>query len=206
MRLFLIRHGQTAWNVERLAQGHSDIPLDATGEDQVRRLAKAFHERRLHRVYTSDLQRSYRTALPLSEATRAELVSTPDLRERSFGEWEGKPYEAIRAGVLASARPSHEFVPPGGESMVAVRTRLANWLSGLDLDQGNLAIVSHGGSCSLLLALLLRAGPEASRSFSFANTGVTELHRRDDGEFRMVTYNSTDHLQEDPRESFGVIG
>jgi len=90
--------------------------------------------------------------------------------------------------------------------MVAVRTRLANWLSGLDLDQGNLAIVSHGGSCSLLLALLLRAGPEASRSFSFANTGVTELHRRDDGEFRMVTYNSTDHLQEDPRESFGVIG
>lgn len=206
MRLFLIRHGQTEWNVARLAQGHSDIPLDNTGEDQVRRLANAFQGRRFSHVFTSDLKRSYKTAEPLAEVTRAELVATTDLRERSFGEWEGKPYEAIRAGVLASACPSHEFVPPGGESMVTVRERLQTWLQRLELGHENLAIVSHGGSCSLLLALLLRAGPEASRAFSFANTGVTELHRMDDGYFRMVNYNSTVHLQEDPRESFGVIG
>mgnify|MGYP001339394263 CR=1 FL=1 len=142
MRIFLIRHGQTAWNVERRAQGHSDIPLDQTGEAQARRLANAFHERHLERVYTSDLQRSYRTAEPLAKITNAELISTPDLRERSFGEWEGKPYEAIRAGVLASAHPSHEFVPPGGESMVIVHARLTKWLSSIDLHQGNIAIVA----------------------------------------------------------------
>ena len=99
MRLFLIRHGQTEWNVARLAQGHSDIPLDEIGEDQVRRLANAFQGRRFSHVFTSDLKRSYKTAEPLAEVTRAELVATAELRERSFGEWEGKPYEAIRAGV-----------------------------------------------------------------------------------------------------------
>ena len=206
MRIFLIRHGQTAWNTERRAQGHSDIPLDATGEQQVRLLAETFHDRHLERVYTSDLKRSYDTASPLAKVTRAELVSTPLLRERSFGEWEGKPYEAIRAGVLASAVPSQEFVPPGGESMVQVHKRLVGWKDSLGMDHGNIAIVSHGGSCSLLLALFLGAPPSASRSFSFANTGVTELSRRDDGYFQMVRYNSVEHLNEEARESFGVIG
>ena len=206
MRIFLIRHGQTAWNVDRRAQGHADIELDATGVDQANRLAQTFHDRRLERIYTSDLKRSYDTAVPLAKVTKAELISTDQLRERSFGEWEGKPYEAIRAGVLASAAPSEEFVPPGGESMVAVQKRLNKWWNGLEEQHGNIAIVSHGGSCSLLLAMLLGAPPSASRSFSFANTGLTELSRRDDGAFQMVRYNSIAHLQLEARESFGIIG
>lgn len=206
MRVFLIRHGQTAWNTERRAQGHSDIPLDEVGRRQVELLAAAFHDRHLERVYTSDLMRSYDTAAPLAARTRAELISTPLLRERSFGDWEGKPYEAIRAGVLASAIPSQEFVPPGGESMVQVQKRLLQWKESLGEMHGNVAIVSHGGSCSLLLALFLGAPPSTSRSFSFANTGVTELYRRDDGAFQMVRYNSVEHLNEEARESFGVIG
>ncbi len=207
MTVYLIRHAQTAWNVNRRAQGHADIPLDELGRKQAALLGDAFRKIRLDAIHTSDLARSFVTAEHIREACGSPLTSTSQLRERSFGEWEGEPYERIQAGMLASAMPAQEFVPPGGESMVSVQKRLTKWWESLGEVYGDLAIVSHGGSCSLLLANLLGAPPVVSKSFAFANTGVTELRRRDDGIFRLVRYNCTQHLQEVARESaYGVIG
>lgn len=206
MRVFLIRHGQTEWNVAQRAQGHSDIPLDDVGVRQAELLARSMDGHRLERVYSSDLGRAVETAAPITRLTGAELIATPSLRERSFGEWEGQPYGVIRAGVTASGLPSHEFAPPGGESLVYVQQRITQWWTDLP-KRGAIGIVSHGGTCSLLLALLLDAPPSVSRSFRFSNTGVCELNLRDDGAFQLVRYNCTAHLEEAARESaFGVIG
>ena len=90
MRLYLVRHGQTAWNAEERAQGHSDIPLDHEGLRQAESLGRAFQDRKISLVLCSDLQRAKQTAQPIVEATGARFETTEQLRERGFGDWEGQ--------------------------------------------------------------------------------------------------------------------
>lgn len=89
MRLFLIRHGQTAWNTAGRAQGHTDEPLDECGLWQAQQLAQTFQKGTLDLVLTSDLQRSRMTAEVLADAAKAPIEVDPLLRERSFGELGG---------------------------------------------------------------------------------------------------------------------
>nr|HMS56693.1 histidine phosphatase family protein [Fimbriimonadaceae bacterium] len=74
MKLFLVRHGQTVWNSESRAQGHSDIPLDSVGVQQARMLASSLAEQGIRRILTSDLNRAYSTSLPVSESLGIEIT------------------------------------------------------------------------------------------------------------------------------------
>ena len=58
-----------------------------------------------------------------------------------------------------------------------------------------MVVVSHGGASALLLAQIVQGTIDVSRAFRFANAGVTELNRRDDGTFYIVRYNDTTHLR-----------
>lgn len=199
MRIYLVRHGQTSWNLEGRAQGHQDISLDETGLAQAAKLRRAFDGVAVDRVLTSDLQRAYQTAEAVSEATKAPLVRRTELRERGFGEWEGMIFtEFVKHSLdfgLAQGVSQLEIRPPGGESFGDVWERLTPVVQEADSTEENLAIVSHGGTCALLLARFLRGNLETSRSFSFGNTAVTELERRPDGFYRMVRYADTAHLE-----------
>lgn len=198
MRLYLIRHAQTAWNLEQRAQGHSDIPLDATGRSQAEALGKVFEGVSLSRILSSDLSRSVQTAEYVARSTGAPIELTRDLRERSFGIYEGEPFERIRSVMdeLASTMKTDRFGarPEGGESSRDVWRRLESVLPGLQSEPGDLAVVTHGGVCGLLLARLLHGTVETSRSFRFENTAVTELRRRSDGFWTLLRYADAGHL------------
>ena len=62
MRLYLVRHGQTDWNVQKRAQGHTDRPLDETGLQQAKLVGNAFLDLPVQRILTSDLIRAKQTA------------------------------------------------------------------------------------------------------------------------------------------------
>ena len=194
MRLYLVRHGQTAWNLEGRAQGQTDIPLDEVGLRQAEAVGRAFRDIPLDRVLTSDLSRAYATAGAISP--RAERRA--DLRERSFGEWEGSPFTRVaeRSIEMSLVEGCHslEVRPPKGESFADVWRRLDTVVAEIGESEGRLAIVSHGGTCAVLLARLVRGTLETSRGFRFGNTGVTELERRADGYFVIVRYNDVSHL------------
>lgn len=199
MRLYLVRHGQTAWNAEERAQGHTDIPLDATGVAQAQRLSQLFAPGDLDLVLTSDLQRSRHTAEAVASAVDAPLESTPLLRERTFGEWEGLPYKevGIRFGKTASEaglRSLYEACPPGGESLQMAWDRVREVTLRLATMPENALVVSHGGVCALMLAQLIRGDLDTSRAFRFHNCAVTELARRQDGSFQLVRFNDASHL------------
>lgn len=194
MRLFLVRHGQTSWNIEGRAQGHSDIELDAVGVAQAQLLKKAVPAG-LH-AFTSDLSRAKRTA----EAVAHRMTIDPRLRERGFGEFEGRPFNDIHKIATSSGKPFLEFVPPGGESFLDVWHRLHPFTEKVRAIDDDQIIVTHGGTCALLLAQLLRGRPETARAFRFGNTAVTELERRPDGSFVMLRYNDTSHLDEPARQ------
>src|SRR5881227_154431 len=96
MRLYLVRHGQTSWNVEQRAQGHTDIPLDEEGLRQADMLGHSFASASVDRVLTSDLIRSVQTAEPIANYSGAPMHIDRRLRERSFGSWEGLPFDEFR--------------------------------------------------------------------------------------------------------------
>ncbi|MDR3692525.1 MAG: histidine phosphatase family protein [Fimbriimonas sp.] len=201
MRLLLVRHGQTSWNDSGRAQGHTDIPLDPVGMDQARRVGEALADYPIERIITSDLVRSRDTAKAVADATGANLEVRIDLRERCFGEWEGLPFTAVTQNLQDRAAThgisAQEVRPPSGESFLDVWDRLEPLHTDLRQAEGLIAVVSHGGSLSILLAKLLKGTLDTSRAFRFANTGITELQRRMDGLFLITRYNDTSHLASD---------
>lgn len=199
MRLYLVRHGQTAWNAEQRAQGHSDIPLDPTGQEQARQLGARFVGKRVERVLSSDLERARQTAAPIAEATGALHEETPILRERGFGDWEGEFFKDISnwwpAVEAIQGVDRLHLRPPNGESFADVWHRLDPIVEDLQSEVGTTVVVSHGGTCGLLLARLVHGNLATSRAFRFGNTSVTKLERRPDGLFTVQYYNDCAHLE-----------
>ncbi len=199
MRLYLVRHAQTEWNLSERAQGHTDVPLDATGREQAARLGAAFQKGQVARVFSSDLERSAECARAVARATGGQLLLDARLRERSMGEWEGLLYPEFNRLFRALAGPEDPFLtrtqPPGGESLEMVWRRIAPLRAELEAGDAPAAIVTHGGTASLFLAQLLRGALESAKSFRFGNASVTELHRRPDGLFTLVRYADTSHLE-----------
>ncbi len=201
MRLFIVRHGQTAWNVAGKAQGHTDEPLDDEGRRQVDCLVNAFHGVRLGKVLSSDLIRCVQTAEPIAQTCQAQLETTPDLRERSFGVLEGQSYSAVRQKLaeisIMTNVDGFQVRPDQGESPEDVWNRLDRVVQfAHDYPGGDLAIVTHGGTCALLMAKLLKGTYATSRSFRFTNTAVSELFRRFDGVWQLQRYADASHLPE----------
>lgn len=199
MRLYLIRHGQTAWNAGGRAQGHSDVELDPTGRAQAERVARALGSTHVRRIISSDLVRCVQTAEPLANSTGIEITTRSDLRERTFGTLEGAHYTQIRAYFTAEARvqeiPEHDIRPDNGESIRDVWNRLEKLARELSRSDQDTAVFGHGGTTGVLLARLVQGNVATARSFRFENASVTELVRRPDGFWQLLRFADTSHLE-----------
>jgi len=87
--LYIVRHGQTDWNVEKRIQGHTDIPLNDAGRAQAVELKEKLKDIDFAFCFSSDLQRAVETARILSELRSIDVQLDQRLRERNFGSWEG---------------------------------------------------------------------------------------------------------------------
>src|SRR5207302_8859209 len=94
--LHLVRHCQTAWNVEGRFLGCTDLPLTEAGQAQAALLVNAFARIPLVAVYASDLQRAVTTAAPIAAAHNLPVRTDPRLREMHQGELEGFTGKEIR--------------------------------------------------------------------------------------------------------------
>jgi probable phosphoglycerate mutase len=181
-RILAIRHGETAWNVDTRIQGHLDIPLNAIGQWQAQRLARALAASDpIHAIYSSDLLRAHDTARAIASATGAPLATHPGLRERCFGIFEGKTYVEIEAlwpeeSLRWRQRDPH-WAPQGGESLVQVRERIALTLDELaarHLGQ-QIVLVAHGGVLDQLYRAATGQDLQAPRTWQLTNTAVNRL-------------------------------
>jgi broad specificity phosphatase PhoE len=174
--IYLIRHGETAYNAKRILQT-PEVPLSQTGVEQAERLAARLAGAGIRRVLSSDLLRARMTAEPLARAAGAPLETSPLLQERSFGDLRGTPYAALGFDPFA---PGYD--PPGGESVPAFHARIEKaWLliqrvaGGAD---GALAVVTHGLVCRDLVDRHLEVPPglaPQSDPTRWSNTCITEL-------------------------------
>ena len=111
-KIFIWRHGRTAWNLENRFQGHTDIPLDDTGIAQAARAAALLASFSPHTILCSDLGRARQTAEPLIALTGLTAIIEPGIRETHGGQWEGRTGAEIRCkkigrGTGCSGRPAH---------------------------------------------------------------------------------------------------
>ena len=201
-RLFVLRHGQTAWNAEMRIQGHVDEPLDDTGRWQADRLAKALAGEDLTFVYSSALQRARATAQPLAAATGAPLVTDPRLRERGFGRFEGQTYAEIERLWPDEAerwrRREAGFGPGGGEVLEPFYARCVDTV--LELAAAHpgqaIAIVAHGGVLDCLYRAAVGVDLSAPRSWKIGNATINRLLFNGE-RLQLVGWNDTGHLEDD---------
>ena len=159
--LLFIRHGETDWNRQARLQGHKDIPLNAHGRRQAARNGRAIAGMlRTHdwRYVASPLARAAETMrIALANAGRAGTAfdTDPDLKEVSYGDWEGLtlPEVAEQDAVGAAARESDKwnFCPPAGESYCRAAERVGAWLENLERPT---CVVAHGGILRIAMHLL----------------------------------------------------
>lgn len=151
--LYMIRHGETDWNREQRFQGQMDIPVNATGLAQAAAYADMLRGERDDwsgwRFVASPLSRTRVTMEILREGlglAPEDYGLDDDLKEVTFGEWEGHKLDELRKLVphLVAARKADKwnFVAPGGESYAIAVNRVRRFLEALT---GPSVIVTHGG-------------------------------------------------------------
>jgi broad specificity phosphatase PhoE len=192
MRLYIIRHGQTDWNRTGVAQGQTDVPLNDLGLRQAEALAEAFPTD-LGWVLSSDLGRCRQTIAPVADQL-PNLRYDSLLRERAFGEFEGRPFIEWFVTMPSGSDPIQSR-PSGGESVMDVWYRVVPIVNEVQQMHLSGAIITHGMTAGVLLAHLIHGTPHTSRAFRFGNTSITELERRQDGTFVLLKFNDTRHLE-----------
>ncbi|WP_372594365.1 histidine phosphatase family protein [Actinotalea sp.] len=164
----LWRHGRTAYNAAGRMQGQIDIPLDDVGRWQAVQGAQHLAQRLFpDRIVSSDLGRAVSTAEALAGLSGVPVETDPQLRERSFGDWEGLTAEEIDARwpeQFAVWRAGGDPHRTGAETRAAVAQRfgaaVVRHAESLDADQ-TLVVVAHGAAIGLGIGALL--GLDANR-------------------------------------------
>ena len=125
--LFLFRHGETDWNRDGRLQGHTDVPLNATGVSQAEELGERLRRHRLEAIVSSDLARAWTTARIVAEALGIPILAEHGLRETNVGAAEGLLWAEAKTrfgeGLTERWYSDEDTAFPGGETGRATRMR-----------------------------------------------------------------------------------
>lgn len=163
MKIYLFRHGETAWNKDRRLQGRSDIPLNEFGRELAVKTAEALKDVVFDRAFSSPLGRALETARIILGTKKLPVETDERLMEMNFGSYEGSDYDLPKA---EKSHPLHDFFrspecympPEGAESFQEAMGRAAEFLREkiLPLENccENILIVAHGAFNRCLLGTI----------------------------------------------------
>ncbi len=176
-RVYLARHGQTAYNLEGRFQGQLPVPLDDTGRTQAAELAERAAVQEFATLWCSPLLRARETADIVAERIGLEPCEDSRLMETNAGDWTDRTFADVQAeasdafAAFVSGEPDFAF--PGGESFAQQGIRVAAALT--DIEQGMLPtlVVCHGGV--IRIALFQRAGRRVAMAERVPNGALLPL-------------------------------
>ena len=167
MNLYVIRHGETDWNVQRRLQGQADISLNEKGRRLAAETAEALRDVSFEAVYSSPLSRAMETAEIILRDREVPIIQEPRLMEISFGLFEGEEMTLENPRLQGNGfmnfftAPDRYIAPEGGETFRQVCDRTTEFLRELtarkDLEGKNILISSHGAAIKGMLSTLYPA-------------------------------------------------
>lgn len=201
VRVILIRHGETQWNVIQRYQGQSDSPLTEKGCEQAQCLASRLQAVTPAAIVTSDLGRAYATTCAIAnQHAGVPIHKEPRLRERHFGILTGLTREEA-----ANRFPTEEdgylnggpyYRIPNGESLSDLYERTAQAMEHWAKQYAGqtLIVVSHGGVLGQFLRYVVGIPLERQRYYKFVNCAYNVFTRETAGHWLMHCWGDTSHL------------
>ena len=199
-RILLIRHGETAWNREKVFRGLHDIPLNDNGRRQARLVGDALKSVAIHGAYTSPLSRAVETATIVLESHGIEATPHEGLIDFDYGDWTGKTeVEVANAWPQEHAawisRPDTARVP-GGNSLQEVFGRAFRAMEEIACghDGQTVALFAHRVVNKLLILGALGLGLDRFPFIRQENCSINEFVRTANG-YVIERINDTAHVR-----------
>ena len=196
LTLYLIRHGQTAYNATGRVQGWLDVPLDDVGKMQALSVSRRFIDKRVSAIYSSPLSRAAETAKAIAAACNRDISLDIRLREYNMGDWTGLTGDEIAATAPGYHVTNHEAQIPNGETALDMRKRVEAFLGDVitkHTSRDMVVAVSHGGTLGMVVAAMLNMPAIRRQPFTFGNTAVTKA-TCEHGVWRLRSLNDRCHL------------
>ncbi|MCL2611521.1 MAG: histidine phosphatase family protein [Defluviitaleaceae bacterium] len=187
MKITLIRHGETDWNLERRMQGSIDIELNETGIKQASSLAKRLANEPCNIIYSSDLQRAKKTAEIINNFHNVEIIISAYLRETNFGQFEGRIIDEMLQSEIIEYSNKH-----APAYFAKVGAYLDEILSKNEYE--HIFIVAHSGTVRAVICHLLRLTVEQRELYSVDNTAIYTFEKVENSDFIITLENDTNHL------------
>jgi len=198
--IYLVRHGQTAWNKEEIFRGRTDIPLDETGLKQAELVGQYFKAMEIHGIFSSSLSRAWQTAQKVAEFHDLKVQSLQGILDMSFGNWEGHPHQEIRESDNKTYRQwvetPHLVRLPGGESLDDVKARAMAAMEEVIRNHPGktLVLVTHRVVNKILICAILGLDNSHFWQITQDTTAINLIQHRD-GKYILSLLNETCHLK-----------
>jgi broad specificity phosphatase PhoE len=205
---YIVRHGETEFNAKRRIQGHLDIPLNETGEKQAQKIAKQLKMIKFDFAFSSDLMRAKRTAEILTLEHTLAIETTKKLRERAFGEMEGKPSSVFFAymDLLQALTDEERFKKKAHkdfESDEELTMRIITFLreTAVANPGKTILVTTHGGVQRVILLHLGYFTYKTIERYNFGNLSYLKL-RSDGVDFYVDEINGIEKVADEKKHNF----
>lgn len=200
--VMLVRHGETAWNVEGRIQGHLDIPLNDVGLAQADAVGGRLRAESFDAIYSSDLIRAFRTASPVVAAPETDIAREPRLRERNLGVLQGLTGHEAKAsqpaawGVFKSRDPALPL--EAGESLGEFSARAVNFVDEMIARHAGqrILLVTHGGVLDAAYRHASGMPISATRDFPILNASINVISH-DGRRWGVQSWGDVSHLPQE---------
>ena len=202
--IYIVRHGQTEWNLLGKTQGHGNSDLTPKGIEQAELLADSMTKYPIDYIYSSDLGRAYQTAEIIVNKLNIEVEKTEALREMNFGTWEGRIIKDIieedpELYKMWRNEP-HLAKIPQGETLSQIKERTDAFIKEINekYDGKHIVLVTHSLCARIMLLSFLDSDVKNIYRINQANTALNIIELRDYGPV-VMKMNDTTHIINDTK-------
>ena len=196
-KIFLVRHGQSLGNLNRVYLGHTNYDLSDLGREQAEITAEYLKNERIDAIYSSDLLRAHNTALPHARMRGLRVNDSENLREIFLGEWENQPIDELiekqyDAFVIGWKQNFGTFTVPGGERVLDAGNRFRREVERIAKDNVGkcVLIAAHAAVIRVFWCLINRVEPcNMAAAFPFPTNASYSTLTYKNGEFFPIEYS-----------------
>lgn len=203
--LYLTRHGETLWNIDKRMQGWGNSPLTDLGIRQAESLSERLNDTVIDVIYSSPIERAYKTAEIIRKDRDIDIITHEGLKEIHVGEWEGLTVDEISSNEVYAEQlenyfynPS-EYKPFGGETIDGLAERCEKAIKDIITKnkEKTVLVVTHGIALKMIMMYFMKVTKEEiMKQPVMGQAGLTKIEIYNNN-FNIILNNDTSHYGRD---------